>query len=130
MRHDQRGDYMKIMVMALGFLTIFAGVLPMVSKFWTAIPASLVTGYAYMGLVVALGILALVYGIMNFGFGLDNIQQFVVGLYGILLVIGGLLPLFAKMTTIIPVAIVTGYLYYGIIIAIGVGGIAYGASQF
>jgi hypothetical protein len=117
---------MKVMMVFLSILIILAGILPFIGKDGLGIvPAAVPTtapGYSFI--IIAVGFIALIYGVMNkMMIGTEKFVTFSIGLVTIL---GGLLP-FIK--SFVPIAIPTaGPLYSGIIILIGAIGLIYGAS--
>ena len=113
---------MKIMITILGVLIVLAGILPLVSNFVslpTFIPLEK-PGYQFV--IIAVGILGLIYGLMNSM--LFGAERFVTIALAALTILGGILPFIQNF---VPAAIPTsGPIYSGIIIVIGVIGIIYG----
>jgi len=113
---------MKIMISVLGALIILAGILPLFSNIGL-LPAAIPTekpGYQFI--ILAIGIIALIYGIFNsllFGF-----EKFATIAIAILTILGGILPFLQNfLPAIIPTS---GILYSVIIVIIGVIGLIYG----
>ena len=113
---------MKIMITIIGILIILAGVLPFLSSFGI-IPSTIpVEKPGYQFIIIAVGILGLLYGFFNsMRFGAE---KFVTISLALLTILGGILPFIQNfLPAVIPV---TGPLYSGIIIVIGVIGMIYG----
>jgi len=112
---------MKIMITVLGVLIILAGVLPFLGNLGI-VPSSISAGPGYQFVIIAVGILALIYGVFNsllFGF-----EKFVTISIALLTILGGIIPFLQNfLPAVIPT---TGPLYSIIIIAIGVVGLVYG----
>ena len=113
---------MKIMIVILGILIILAGVLPFLSNFGI-LPSSIpVQKPGYQFIIVAVGIICLLYGAMNSM--LFGTEKFVTITIGLLTILGGILPFIQNF---VPAAIPTsGPVYSIIIIVIGIVGIIYG----
>ena len=113
---------MKIMIVILGILIILAGVLPFLSNFGI-LPSSIpVQKPGYQFIIVAVGIIGLLYGAMNSM--LFGTEKFVTIAIGLLTILGGILPFIQNF---VPAAIPTsGPVYSIIIIVIGIVGIIYG----
>jgi len=112
---------MKIMITFLGVLIILAGVLPFLGNLGI-VPSSLGSQPGYQFSIIAVGIIALLYGVLNsllFGF-----EKFVTIIIAILTIFGGIIPFIQNfMPAFLPV---TGPLYSGLIVIIGVIGLIYG----
>ena len=112
---------MKIMITVLGVLIILAGVLPFLGNLGI-VPSSISVEPGYQFVIIAVGILALLYGVFNsllFGF-----EKFVTISIAFLTILGGIIPFLQNfLPAVIPT---TGPLYSIIIIAIGVVGLVYG----
>jgi len=112
---------MKIMIVIIGILIILAGILPFLSNF-NVLPASVLQKPGYQFIIIAIGIIGLLYGFMNSM--LFGTEKFVTISIGLLTILGGILPFIQNyVPAIIPT---TGPLYSGLIIVIGVIGIIYG----
>ncbi len=117
---------MKIMMVLLSIIIILAGILPFIGPGSLGIiPAAVPTtapGYSFI--IIAVGFIALIYGVMNKM--LIGTEKFVTFSVGLMTILGGLLPFLQNyIPQIIPTS---GPLYSGIIIVIGVVGLIYGAS--
>ena len=112
---------MKIMISILGILIILAGILPFLSNVGI-LPASVpTTKPGYQIIIISIGILGLVYGIINrLIFGFEKVVTIAIAL---LTILGGIIPF---LQNYLPEIITTGPLYSGIIIAIGIIGLIYG----
>ena len=110
------------MIVILGILIILAGVLPFLSNFGI-LPSSIpVQKPGYQFIIVAVGIIGLLYGAMNSM--LFGTEKFVTIAIGLLTILGGILPFIQNF---VPAAIPTsGPVYSIIIIVIGIVGIIYG----
>lgn len=113
---------MKLMIMVIGILIVLAGILPFLSNFGILPSFIPVEKPAYQFIIIAIGILGLIYGFLNsYLFGTE---KFVTIAIGLLTILGGILPF---LQNFIPVIIPTsGILYSGVIIVIGIVGIVYG----
>ena len=113
---------MKIMITVLGILITLAGILPFLSNFGI-LPSSIpVQKPGYQFIIVAVGIIGLLYGAMNSM--LFGTEKFVTIAIGLLTILGGILPFIQNF---VPAAIPTsGPVYSIIIIVIGIVGIIYG----
>ena len=113
---------MKIMITIIGVLIVLAGVLPFLSNFGILPAAIPVEKPGYQFIIIAVGILGLLYGFFNSM--LFGAEKFVTIALALLTVLGGILPFIQNfIPAIIPT---TGPIYSGIIIVIGVIGIIYG----
>ncbi len=111
---------MKIMITVLGILIALAGILPMLSNFLPSFIPTASPGYQF--LIIAIGILGLLYGVMNSM--LFGTEKFVTIAIGLLTILGGILPFIQNFVpAIIPTS---GILNSGLIIIIGIVGIIYG----
>lgn len=113
---------MKIMITVLGILIILAGILPFLSNIGI-LPASIpVQKPGYQFIIVAVGILGLLYGVMNSM--LFGTEKFVTIAIALLTILGGILPFIQNFVpAIVPTS---GPVYSLIIIVIGVIGVIYG----
>lgn len=113
---------MKIMITVLGILIALAGILPFLSNIGI-LPAIIpVQKPGYQFIIIAIGIIGLLYGVMNSM--LFGTEKFVTIAIGLLTILGGILPFIQNFVpAIIPTS---GILYSGLIIIIGVVGIIYG----
>ncbi len=121
---------MRAMISFIGLLTLLAGILPFLKNFKilpNIIPAA---GIFYYLIIIAIGIIGIIYGIMNPTGMLFGVQQFMVVFIGLLTLAGGVLPLISKYVAFIPAAFLSGIIYSVIIILIGIIGIIYGITQF
>lgn len=113
---------MKVMITVLGILIVLAGVLPILSSLGllpAAIPAEK-PGYQFI--VIAVGVIGLIYGVMNSM--LFGTEKYVTIAIGILTILGGILPFIQNF---VPAGIPTsGLLYSAMIIVIGIVGMVYG----
>jgi hypothetical protein len=109
------------MIVVLGVLTILAGILPFLGNLGVA-PNIITVQPGYQFVIIAIGILGLIYGLLNsLLFGLEKIVTITIG---ILTILGGIIPFLQNfMPVFLPTA---GIFYSGIIIAIGAVGIVYG----
>ena len=113
---------MKIMITVLGILIILAGILPFLSNFGILPAAIPVQKPGYQFIIIAVGIIGLLYGVMNSM--LFSTEKFVTIALAALTVLGGILPFIQNFVpAIIPTS---GILYSGLIIVIGVVGVIYG----
>lgn len=113
---------MKIMITVLGILIILAGILPFLSNLGILPAAIPVEKPGYQFIIVAVGILGLLYGVMNSM--LFGTEKFVTIAIGLLTILGGILPFIQNfLPAIIPTS---GILYSGLIIIIGIVGVIYG----
>ena len=113
---------MKIMITVLGILIILAGILPFLGNLGI-IPSTIpVEKPGYQFIIITIGILGLIYGFFNsllFGF-----EKFVTISIALLTILGGILPFLQNfLPAFIPV---TGPIYSGLIIVIGIIGLIYG----
>ncbi len=114
---------MKIMIAAMGAITILAGILPMISPVLPSFIPTTSPGYQF--LIIAIGILGLLYAAFNSM--ILGTEKFVTMALAALTIIGGILPF---LQNFIPLGLPAGGIFYsGIIIAIGIVGIAYGFSD-
>ena len=113
---------MKIMITTLGILIILAGILPFLSNFGI-LPASIpIEKPGYQFIIVAVGIIGLLYGVMNSM--LFGTEKFVTIAIALLTILGGILPFIQNF---VPAAIPTsGPVYSVIIVLIGIIGMIYG----
>ena len=111
---------MKIMITVLGILIILAGILPFL---FGILPASIpIQKPAYQFIIIAIGILGLLYGVMNSM--LFGSEKFVTIAIALLTILGGILPFIQNF---VPAVIPTsGPVYSLIIVVIGLIGIIYG----
>ena len=113
---------MKIMITVLGILITLAGILPFLSNVGILPAAIPVQKPGYQFIIVAVGIIGLLYGAMNSM--LFGTEKFVTIAIGLLTILGGILPFIQNF---VPAAIPTsGPVYSIIIIVIGIVGIIYG----
>ncbi len=56
----------KFMAIALGLLTLLGGVLPLVNGFVSIIPATFLTGWIYALIIIAIGVIGIIYGYSQF----------------------------------------------------------------
>lgn len=117
---------MKPEIVGLGILTFVAGLILLLKQFLPAlIPSFLTTGYMFLGIMVVIGILH-----MMWGFNQNNSMMYSgVGFIGIVIILWGILPVVAGFLKFIPSFLVTGYVYMGVILLIGVAEAIYGNSQ-
>ncbi len=119
---------MKAMMMFIGVITFFAGILPFVSQYLVgvlpAIAAVPTSGIYYSVMIIVIGLVALIYGAKNHNiFGAQKMLAIMVGL---LIVLGGILPFIAGMNLVPYIGMVSsGPLYYGVIIFLGLATILY-----
>jgi len=115
---------MKIMIVIIGLLTIFAGILPFLGSFGI-LPAGIPTsGPFYSGIIILIGIIGFLYA--NKTFGLWGSQKFVISVLAILTIFGGIIPFLVSMK-LVPVSIPSsGPVYSAIIILIGIIAVIYG----
>ena len=113
---------MKIMITVLGILIILAGILPFLSNIGI-LPAIIpVQKPGYQFIIVAVGIIGLLYGVMNSM--LFGTEKFVTIAIGLLTILGGILPFIQNF---VPAVIPTsGPVYSIIIVVIGIIGMIYG----
>ena len=112
---------MKIMIIIIGILIILAGILPFLSNF-NVLPASILVSPGYQFIIIAVGIIGLLYGFMNSM--LFGAERFITVAIGLLTILGGILPFIQNfIPAVIPT---TGPLYSGLIVVIGVIGMIYG----
>ncbi|MCH8003080.1 MAG: hypothetical protein IH934_00475 [Nanoarchaeota archaeon] len=113
---------MKLMITIIGVLIILAGVLPFLSNFGILPAAVPVEKPGYQFIIIAVGIIGLLYGVLNsYLFGTEKIVTIALGL---LTILGGILPFIQNF---VPALIPTsGLLYSGLIVVIGVIGMIYG----
>ncbi len=113
---------MRIMISVLGILIILAGILPLLGSFGIMPNSAITKAPGYQFIIITVGILGLIYGLLNsllFGF-----EKFVTISIAALTVLGGILPF---LQNFLPVFIpLTGPLYSGLIIVIGIIGLIYG----
>ncbi|MBT4540130.1 hypothetical protein HOC35_01325 [Candidatus Woesearchaeota archaeon] len=115
----------QVIITLIGMITILAGILPFVGNF-IGIPSSVIEGIGYSILIMVIGIIGLLYGFMSMA--LIGVSKFMMICLGLLTVLGGIVPLIINF---IPVNIPTsGPIYSGVIILIGIAGLAYGAKHF
>ena len=113
---------MKIMIIILGVLIILAGILPFLSNIGILPAAIPVEKPGYQFIIVAVGIIGLLYGAMNSM--LFGIEKFVTIAIALLTILGGILPFIQNF---VPAAIPTsGPIYSIIIVVIGIIGMIYG----
>ncbi len=113
---------MKIMIIILGILIILAGILPFLSNIGLLPAAIPVEKPGYQFIIIAVGIIGLLYGAMNSM--LFGTEKFVTIAIGLLTILGGILPFIQNFVpAIIPTS---GPLYSGLIIVIGIIGMIYG----
>ena len=113
---------MKLMITVLGILITLAGILPFLSNVGILPAAIPVQKPGYQFIIVAVGIIGLLYGAMNSM--LFGTEKFVTIAIGLLTILGGILPFIQNF---VPAAIPTsGPVYSIIIIVIGIVGIIYG----
>ena len=112
---------MRIMLTLIGLLTVLAGVLPLLSDMGTIPPFVLSTEPGFQFLIIALGIVGLIYALFNrLLFGIEKFASITLAL---LTILGGMLPFLQNYTTIaLPTS---GPLYLIIIISIGIVGFGY-----
>ena len=113
---------MKIMITVLGILIILAGILPFLSNMGILPAAIPVEKPGYQFIIVAVGILGLLYGVMKSM--LFGTEKFVTIAIALLTILGGILPFIQNFVpAIIPTS---GPVYSIIIIVIGIIGMIYG----
>ena len=113
---------MKIMITVLGILIILAGILPFLSNLGILPAAIPVEKPGYQFIIVAVGILGLLYGVRNSM--LFGTEKFVTIAIALLTILGGILPFIQNF---VPAAIPTsGAIYSLIIVVIGIVGMIYG----
>ena len=113
---------MKLMITVLGILIILAGILPFLSSMGILPAAVPVVKPGYQFIIIAIGILGLLYGVMNSM--LFGTEKFVTIAIGLLTILGGILPFIQNF---VPAGIPTsGMLYSAIIVVIGIIGMIYG----
>ena len=113
---------MKIMITIIGILVVLAGILPFLDNFGILPENIPVEKPGYQFIIIAVGIIGLLYGIMNSM--LFGAEKFVTISLALLTILGGILPFIQNFVpAIIPVS---GPLYSGLIIVIGVIGMIYG----
>lgn len=111
---------MKIIITVIGILTVLAGILPMVSPLLPSFVPTTSPGYQF--LIITIGILGLLYA--SFNSMLFGTEKFVTISLALLTIVGGVLPFIQNF---VPLGLpITGILYSGIIVLIGVVGIIYG----
>jgi hypothetical protein len=113
---------MKIMISIIGLLIVLAGILPILSNMGVLPAAIPVEKPGYQFIIIAVGIIGLLYGVMNsYLFGTE---KFVTISLALLTLFGGILPFIQNFVpAFLPT---TGILYSGAIVVIGVVGIIYG----
>jgi len=110
------------MITILGILIILAGILPFLSNMGILPPTIPVEKPGYQFLIIAIGILGLLYAAFN-SMLLGTERPVTIAL-ALLTIIGGILPFIQNF---VPVGIPTsGVLYSVIIVVIGVIGVIYG----
>lgn len=113
---------MKLMITILGVLIILAGILPFLSNIGILPAAIPVQKPGYQFIIIAVGIIGLLYGVMNSM--LFGTEKFVTIAIALLTILGGILPFIQNF---VPAAIPTsGPVYSIIIIIIGIIGMIYG----
>lgn len=113
---------MKIMIIILGVLIVLAGILPFLRSMGILPEAIPTAGVNYSILITVVGIIGLVYGLINKM--IMGGERIVVIIIAALTILGGILPFIAS---VIPNSIPTSGPFYSlIIIVIGAVGIAYG----
>ncbi len=113
---------MKLMITVLGILIILAGILPFLSNLGILPAAIPIQKPGYQFIIIAIGIIGLIYGVMNSM--LFSTEKFVTIAIALLTILGGILPFIQNFVpAIIPTS---GILYSSLIIVIGVVGIIYG----
>jgi len=109
---------MMIMIVIIGLLILFAGILPFLAGFGI-LPAIVPTsGVIYSGLVILIGVIGFLYGIKSRFLRFQD--KFVISVLGILVIFGGLLPFLINMNLIPNVIPVSGPIYSGIMTFIGI----------
>jgi len=113
---------MKIMITVLGILIILAGILPFLSNIGILPAAIPVEKPGYQFIIIAVGIIGLLYGVMNsMLFGTEKIVTIAIAL---LTILGGILPFIQNFVpAIVPTS---GPVYSIIIVVIGIVGMIYG----
>ena len=113
---------MKLVITIIGTLTILAGILPLVSPVLPSFIPTTSPGYQF--LIIAIGILGLLYAAFNSM--LFGTEKFATMALALLTIAGGILPFIQNF---VPLGLpTTGIIYSGIIVVIGIVGIAYGVS--
>ncbi len=118
---------MRFILSTIGLLTVLAGIIPLLNalklKF---LPAILTNTYVYMGIIVLVGIIGMIYTFSSMM--LMPEQKAIFGFLALLTIIGGVLPLLAKFIPFLA-KFATGIIPAIIVIVIGAVGIIYGMSQ-
>jgi hypothetical protein len=109
-------------IIGLGILAAIVGTFPIIGKFLKFIPAMITTGWIFAGIMILIGVIHIAWGFSPMAMKPE------IGIVGILIVVMGLLPILAKYLKFIPASISTGYIYAGIIVAIGLIELFYGAA--
>ena len=113
---------MKIMITVLGILIILAGILPFLSNIGILPAAIPVEKPGYQFIIIAVGIIGLLYGVMNSM--LFGTEKFVTIAIALLTILGGILPFIQNFVpAIVPTS---GPVYSIIIVVIGIVGMIYG----
>src|SRR3989338_7366026 len=113
---------MKIMITILGVIIILAGILPFLSHLGILPAAIPIEKPGYQFIIVAVGIIGLLYGVMNSM--LFGTEKFVTIAIALLTILGGILPFIQNF---VPAAIPTSGPVYSItIVVIGIIGMIYG----
>jgi hypothetical protein len=119
---------MKIKIMFIGLMTLLAGVLPLLAHFKILPPQFMLSNTIYAAIIIAVGVFGIVLDFL--GYDLFGAQKFVIFLVGLLTIAGGLYPLLVDIN-LIPAFIPFGNIAYSaVVIVIGLGTLAYGATQF
>jgi len=120
---------MKIMIVIIGILTIFAGILPFLDSFGilpAGVPSS---GPFYSGVIILIGIIGVLYGIKSKMWSKAS-HRFIASCLGILIIFGGIIPFLSSMKLIPSLIPSSGPLYSGLIILIGILAVFYGAKKY
>jgi hypothetical protein len=118
---------MRMILSTIGLLTVLAGIIPLLTALKIKIlPSILTNSYVYMGIIVLIGIIGLIY--VGASMMLMPEQKAIFGFLAALTIIGGVLPLLAKFLPKL-LFLSSGMIHSIVVIALGVIAIIYGMMQ-
>ncbi len=118
---------MRMILSTIGLLIVLAGIIPLLNALKINIlPAVFTNSYVYMGIIVLVGIIGMIY--VAASMMLMPEQKAIFGFLALLTIIGGVLPLLAKFLPAIAF-LASGIIHSVVIIVIGAVAIIYGMMQ-
>jgi len=118
---------MRFILSTIGLLTVLAGVIPLLNALKLGfLPTILTNTYVYMGIIVLVGIIGMIY--VASSMMLMPEQKVIFGFLALLTIIGGVLPLLARFLPALTF-LSSGIIHSIVIIAIGIIAIIYGIMQ-